>query len=107
MRAANKAINREYFRLPLLHEMKTKLHNARYFTKLDLASAYYHLEPSKAPCMFRFTRLMFGVNCAPEILQREMTRVLEGIPNINIYIDDILVSSEKNRRTPRNSQQYS
>lgn len=101
MRAANKAINREYFRLPLLHEMKTKLHGARYFTKLDLTSAYYHLELAKdsrdvttfltEEGMFRFTRLMFGVNCAPEIFQREMTRVLEGIPNIIIYIDDILV----------------
>lgn len=44
MRAPNKAIQREYFRLPLIQEMKSKLHGAKYFSKLDLTSAYYHLE---------------------------------------------------------------
>ncbi|XP_053698973.1 uncharacterized protein K02A2.6-like [Sabethes cyaneus] len=101
MRAPNKAIKREYFRLPLLDEMKIKLYGARYFTKLDLKSAYYHLELSNESRdlttflaengMFRFTRLMFGVNCAPEIFQREMTRILESIENKIVYIDDILL----------------
>ncbi|XP_055632948.1 uncharacterized protein K02A2.6-like [Toxorhynchites rutilus septentrionalis] len=104
MRAPNKAIKREYFRLPLLNEMKTKLHGARYFTKLDLTSAYYHLELSQESRelttflaergMYRFTRLMFGVNCAPEIFQREMTRILEGIFNVIVYIDDILIFAD-------------
>lgn len=44
MRAPNRAINREYFRLPLLDEMKVKLHGAKFFTKLDLSNAFYHLE---------------------------------------------------------------
>lgn len=104
MRAANKAIKREYFRLPLLNEMKTKLHGAKYFTKLDLTSAYYHLELSQESRelttflaesgMYRFTRLMFGVNCAPEIFQREMTRILDGINHVIVYIDDILTFAD-------------
>lgn len=86
MRATNKAIKRQYFRLPLLDERKVKLHGAKYFSKLDLSNAYYHLELSSESRdlttflaedgMFRFTRLMFGVNCAPEIFQREMSRIL-------------------------------
>lgn len=44
MRGPNRAINREYFRLPLLEEMKVKLHGFKYFTKLDLSNAFYHLE---------------------------------------------------------------
>lgn len=44
MRAPNKAINREYFRLPLVEEMKVILHGSKYFTKLDLSNAFYHLE---------------------------------------------------------------
>lgn len=47
MRAPNKAINREYFRLPLIEEMRVKLHGAKFFSKLDLSSAYYHLELSE------------------------------------------------------------
>ena len=101
MRAPNKATKREYFRLPVIDEMRIKLHGAKYFTKLDLKSAYYHLELSEESRdlttflaengMFRFTRLMFGVNCAPEIFQREMSRILEGVKNKIVYIDDVLI----------------
>lgn len=101
MRAANRAIKREYFRLPPMNEMRSKLHGASFFTKLDLSNAYYHLELDKSSRdlttflseggMYRFKRLMFGVNCAPEIFQREMTRILEGFPNVIVYIDDILI----------------
>ncbi|XP_055527135.1 uncharacterized protein K02A2.6-like [Wyeomyia smithii] len=104
MRAPNKAIKREYFRMPMLNEMKSKLHGAKYFSKLDLSSAYYHLELSQESRelttflsetgMYRFTRLMFGVNCAPEIFQREMSRILEGIENVIVYIDDILMFAD-------------
>lgn len=101
MRAANTAIKREYFRMPLIDEMKVKLHGSKYFSKLDLSNAYYHLEISPesrelttflAECgMYRFKRLMFGVNCAPEVFQREMTRILKDVKNIIVYIDDILI----------------
>ncbi|XP_058449085.1 uncharacterized protein K02A2.6-like [Malaya genurostris] len=104
MRAPNKAIKREYYRMPLIDEMRVKLHGAKYFTKLDLSNAYYHLELCKESRelttflsengMFRFTRLMFGVNCAPEIFQREMCRLLEGIDNVIVYIDDILIHAD-------------
>ncbi|XP_062704531.1 uncharacterized protein K02A2.6-like [Aedes albopictus] len=104
MRDPNKAIKREYFRMPLVDEMKVKLHGAKFFTKLDLSNAYYHLELSKDSRdlttflsengMYRFTRLMFGVNCAPEIFQREMSRLLEGVDNLIVYIDDVLIFAE-------------
>ncbi|XP_062558173.1 uncharacterized protein K02A2.6-like [Armigeres subalbatus] len=104
MRAPNKAIKREYFRLPLIDEMKVKLHGARFFSKLDLSDAFYHLELSEESRelttflsengMYRFTRLMFGVNCAPEVFQREMTRILKDVENKIIYIDDILLFAD-------------
>lgn len=49
VRGLNKAINREYCRLPLLEEMKVKPHVARYFPKLALSNAYYHLELCEEP----------------------------------------------------------
>lgn len=112
MRAPNKAINREYYRLPLIDEMKTMLHGSTCFTKLDFKSAFYHLELSEDSRelttflteggMYRFTRLLFGVNCAPEAFQREMARIFKGVRNIIIYIDDILIfaiSLEELRKT--------
>ncbi|XP_062715403.1 uncharacterized protein K02A2.6-like [Aedes albopictus] len=101
MRAANRAIKREYYRMPLIDDMKVKLHGAKYFTKLDLSDAFYHLELSPESRdlttfisengMFRFKRLMFGVNCAPEVFQRVMTQLLKDVENVVVYIDDILI----------------
>lgn len=104
MRSPNKAIKREYYRLPLIEEMRIKLNGSKFFTKLDLSNAYYHVELNRESRdlttfltetgMYRFTRLMFGVNCAPEIFQREMCRLLEGEKNIIVYIDDILIFAD-------------
>lgn len=101
MRGPNKAIRRQFHQMPRVDEMRSKLNGSRYFTKLDLHSAFHHVKISErsrelttfmAPKgMFQFKRLVFGVNCAPEIFQRIMERVLQGIGNIIVYIDDILV----------------
>lgn len=101
MRGPNRAIRRQYYRMPRLDEMKTKLYGARWFTKLDLSSAFHHLKLSEeakemttfmAPDgMYRFTRLVFGVNCAPEIFQREMEKILGNMEGVLVYIDDVLI----------------
>ena len=41
--------------------------------------------------LFRYTRLPYGVSSAPGIFQRLMENVLQGIPNVIVYLDDILV----------------
>lgn len=95
----NKAILRCYFHLITPEEVRVKLHGAKYFTKLDLHKT--RGEESREMTtfmtdtgMYRFTRLVFGVTCAPEIFQMAIERVLEGITNVVIFIDDILIFSE-------------
>uniref|UniRef100_A0A1X7TWP3 Reverse transcriptase domain-containing protein n=1 Tax=Amphimedon queenslandica TaxID=400682 RepID=A0A1X7TWP3_AMPQE len=44
--------------------------------------------------LFRYTRLPFGVASAPAIFQRTMDSILQGIPRVCCYIDDILISGE-------------
>lgn len=107
MRGPKKCIKRQYHRLPLWTEMKRKLQGDTKFTKLDLTQAFYHVRLAEKSRdlttfmtesgMFRFKRLVFGVNCAPEIFQREMERVLDGISKVIVFIDDILIfaSSEE------------
>ena len=50
---------------------------------------YFTVNPSKG--LFTFTRMPFGISTAPNIWQREMDRVLSGIPGTVCYMDDILV----------------
>lgn len=95
MKGPNGAIMRQYYKLPRIEEMKVMLHGSRYFTKLDLSSAFHHIllsEESSAMTtfmsptgMYRFKRLVFGVNCAPEIFQRIMEEIIGGISGVIVY----------------------
>lgn len=101
MRGPNRAIRRQFHAMPRVEEIQVRLSGARLFTKLDLTSAFHHVKLSQRSRelttfmgpdgMYRFTRLVFGVNCAPEIFQRVMEDVLVDISNVVVYIDDILI----------------
>ena len=104
MRGPNRAIRRAFHPLPTLDEIRVKLNGVKWFAKLDLKSAFHHLELDEESRelttfqteqgMRRFTRLVFGVNCAPEIFQRFMERILEGLRGVVVFIDDVLVYAE-------------
>ena len=42
--------------------------------------------------MYQYTRLLFGVLSAPAIFQKAMDEILQGLPNVICYLDDILVT---------------
>lgn len=107
MRYPNQAIQREHYPLPMIDTLLNKLRGSTYFSKIDITSAFHHVElhpESRGITTFmtsrglmRFKRLMFGINCAPEIFQRIMTEMLAGIEGVIVYIDDVVVSG-RNRK---------
>ena len=44
--------------------------------------------------LFHYTRLPYGISSAPGIFQKVMEQLLQGIPHVAMYIDDILIHSE-------------
>ena len=44
--------------------------------------------------LYQYTRLPFGVASVPAMFQRAMDIILQGIPSVVGYIDDILVSGD-------------
>ena len=42
--------------------------------------------------LFQYTRLPFGISAPPAIWQKAMSQVLQGIPGVVYFIDDILVT---------------
>lgn len=101
MRNANTAIQRTRFPTPTVDDLMFKLKNARYFTKLDLNSAFHQLEideNSRYITAFRtedrvkrFKRLIFGLNSASEQLQHHLQVILTDIPGVLNIADDILI----------------
>lgn len=101
MRAPNTAIMRSNHPMPRPEDMRAMLVGATVFSKLDLTSAFHHIELTERSKelttflmpdgMYQFNRLCFGVNCAPEIFQANMERIVAGIKGVIVYIDDILI----------------
>ena len=75
-----------------------------WFTKLDLSHAYQQLlvdDKAKELLvinthkgLFRYNRLPFGISSAPGLFQRIMENLVRGIPRVEVYLDDILISGE-------------
>lgn len=101
LRCLNQAIKREHYPLPVFDTIFPTLTKAKFFTVLDIRQAYHQLELDEESKdlttfmtqygRFRYTRLPFGINCAPEIFQRTMEGILSHCANTIVFIDDILI----------------
>lgn len=104
MRPANKAIVRENHPLPTCEEMWPQLNGSTVFSKLDIKDAFHQIELAEDSRfittfitkrgLMRYTRLMFGINNAPELFQKTMNKILAGCEGVLVYLDDILVFGE-------------
>ena len=98
----NTAAIPDKYPLPRVDDLLATLAGGETFTKLDLAHAYQQLvldeESSKLATinthqgLYRYKRLPFGISAAPAIFQRTMESLLQGIPKVCVYIDDVLVT---------------
>ena len=80
--------------------------NGKIFSKLDSSQVYQqmlldselekymYLMINTHLGLYQYTRLPFGIATAPAIFQRAMDIILQGVPDVMCYTDDILVSGE-------------
>lgn len=97
----NKAIQREHYPLPTIEDVATRLHGAKVFTKLDVRNGFWHvmldadssfLTTFNTPFgRYRWRRMPFGIRSAPEVFQRKMHELIEGMSNIEVVADDFVV----------------
>ena len=100
----NQASKLDMYPLPKIDELFASLRNGKSFTKLNLLHAYQQLVLDESSQqfttinthrgLFQYQRLPFGISSAPGIFQRTMDTLLQGIPNVAVYMDDILVTGE-------------
>ena len=104
----NQALAVEQYPLPRPDDLLATLAGGKCFSKLDLSQAYLQVpldEDSRCYVtvnthqgLYRYTRLPFGVASAPALFQKLMDTVLQGIPGVACYIDDILISTKDERQ---------
>ena len=104
-RDLNNAMKRCHYPMKTVDEVVSRLQGATTFSILDAKQGFWQLkldEDSSRLCTFntpigryRFTRLPFGVKCAPEIFQRTMDRVLEGLEGVEVIMDDVIVAGNE------------
>ncbi len=97
----NKALEREYYPMKTVEQITDKLPKAKMFTTLDANSGYWQVqldEESSKLCTFnteqgrfKFLRLPFGINVAPEIYQRIMNEYFLDLEGVEVIMDDIVI----------------
>ena len=98
-RKLNELIVRKPFPLPRIQDILHQRGKYTYFTKIDLSMMFYCFElsdESKKICVisteennYAYNRLPMGVKISPDVAQRFMMDMLQGIPNCCCYIDDL------------------
>ena len=98
----NQALEVDQYPLPKPEHLFATLAGGKKFTKLDLSQAYQQLRLDEDSVkyttvnthrgLYQYTRLPFGIASAPALFQQLMDNILQGIPNVICYIDDILIT---------------
>ncbi|XP_037561542.1 uncharacterized protein K02A2.6-like [Dermacentor silvarum] len=102
----NPASHLEQYPLPKVEDIFAALSGGEVFSTLDLRNAYNQLplddEARKIAVLnthrglYCYNRLAFGIASAPALFQRRMESILQGLPNVQVYLDDIIVAEKEN-----------
>ena len=98
----NPVIREDKFPLPRVEDIFAKMAGGKRFRKIDLKNAYLQMEVEETSKqyltinthkgLFQYNRLPFGIKTAPSIWQRAIEYTLQGIPNVEVMLDDIIVT---------------
>lgn len=104
-RNINKNTETRAYPMPNLQEELCKMNGSKYFSTLDIASAFHQIKMHEADKektafstghqKYQFTRMPFGLSGSPITWQSYITALLGDLLNNNVmaYMDDILVYS--------------
>ena len=88
--------------LPKPSDLMACLTGGTRFTKLDLTSAYQQMLLDEASSklvathqgLYQFTQLPFRIASAPAVFQGAMDTILQDVPGVICYLDDILITGK-------------
>ncbi|CAC5383702.1 unnamed protein product [Mytilus coruscus] len=100
----NAVSNLDNYTIPKTEDLYATLGGGQEYTKFDLNQAYQQIEldeDSKRYVtinthkgLFRYNRLPYCVASSPGIFQRTLKKVVQGISNVLVRVDDILITGK-------------
>lgn len=91
---------REHYPLPTIEDVATRLHGAKVFTVLDVSKGFWHIpmdDTSSFPTTlhtpfgrYHWQRMPFGISSAPEVFQRRMHELIDGLHGLEVIVDDFV-----------------
>ena len=100
----NRALLREYHPLRTLEDVLTRTNGSTIFTTLDANMGYFQLQLDDESQLltafstpwgrYMYKRLPMGISSSPEIFQRAMEKILEGMDIVEVIFDDFLLHSQ-------------
>ena len=101
LKALNESVLRETHPIPKVDDTLAQLTGAAVFSKLDANSGFWQIplsDESKLLTTFitpfgryAFNKLPFGISSAPELFQKRMSKILEGLEGVVCLMDDVLI----------------
>ena len=102
-RHLNQVTVKDSYSIPFLYDCTKKISGSTIFSSIDLFKSYHqiHIHPEhiakNAICTpagnREFLKMSMGLTNAGEIFQRFMNSLLQDLPFVFVYIDDILIFS--------------
>ena len=98
----NSQLDVDEYPLPRIEEIYANLSGGKQFSVIDLRQVYLQMEVEEQSMthltvnthrgLYQYQRLPYGVASAPAVWQRAIDQVLQGIPGVQCYLDDIIVT---------------
>lgn len=100
----NRVLSVDRYPVPKIDDLFSDLAGKVFFTKLNLSQAYNQLvldERSREYTvvnthrgLFKYNRLVYGLASSPGIFQKLMVSLFDGLPDVMVFYDDILIKSK-------------
>ncbi|CAG9126955.1 unnamed protein product [Plutella xylostella] len=98
----NRVLAIDKYPVPKIEDLFTNLNGTNIYSKIDLSQAYNQVlldETSQFTVinthrgLFKYNRLVYGLSSSPGIFQRIMSNLFSDIPNVIIFLDDIMCAN--------------
>ncbi|KAF9760596.1 Retrovirus-related Pol polyprotein from transposon, partial [Nosema granulosis] len=103
-RGINNYIIDECYDIPKIYENLMYMGENEYFSTIDLKNGFNQIPLEKESQevtgfmlmnkTYKYLRVPFGIRSGPKLFQKTISKILEGIENCFIYIDDIIIYSK-------------